>query len=115
MEFNAKTIKTGSQKIDSSRVSKCNKLLKIADKSIAWWDTGEEYLSEDLSGDLQDERQKKSWKKGNLKPKYQVQKPATTYNNNQNPQRQHQSIILILEWSRRGFFLWRKHHHRQFT
>ena len=42
MEFNAKTIETGSQKIDSSRVSKCNKLLKIADKSIAWWDTGEE-------------------------------------------------------------------------
>ena len=69
MEFNAKTINTGSQKIDSSRVSKCNKLLKIADKSIAWWDTGEEYLSEDLVGDLQDESQKKKLKKGQFETK----------------------------------------------
>ena len=37
-------------------IKKWNKLLKIADKSIAEWGTVEEYLSDDLASDSEDDR-----------------------------------------------------------
>ena len=62
-----KLIKNGSQKRASKLaksikedIEKRNKLLKIADKSIAGWGTVEEYLSDDLASDSEDDRKIKA-------------------------------------------------------
>ena len=62
-----KLIKNESQKRASKLaksikedIEKRNKLLKIADKSIAGWGTVEEYLSDDLASDSEDDRKIKS-------------------------------------------------------
>ena len=62
-----KLIKNGSQnrasklaKSIKEDIEKQNKLLKIADKSIAGWGTVEEYLSDDLASDSEDDRKIKS-------------------------------------------------------
>ena len=62
-----KPIKNGSQK-RASKLAKSikedterrNELLKIGDKSIAGWGTVEEYLSDDLASDSEDDRKIKS-------------------------------------------------------
>ena len=62
-----KLIKNGSQKRASNLaksikedIEKRNKLLKIADKSIAEWGTADEYLSDDLASDSEDDRKIKA-------------------------------------------------------
>ena len=62
-----KLIKNGSQK-RASKLAKSikedterrNELLKVGDKSIAGWGTVEEYLSDDLASDSEDDRKIKS-------------------------------------------------------
>ena len=63
MDTIVKLIKNGSQKRASKLaksikedIEKRNKLLNIANKSIAGWGTVEEYLSDDLASDSEDDR-----------------------------------------------------------
>ena len=64
-------------------IEKQNKLLKIADKSIAGWGTVEEYLSDDLASNSEDDRkikaaERRALQKQNIRRKNQRLSATTT-------------------------------------
>ena len=64
-------------------LEKQNKLLKIADKSIAGWGTVEEYLSDDLASNSEDDRkikaaERRALQKKNIRRKNQRSSATTT-------------------------------------
>ena len=85
-----KLIKNGSQKRASKLaksikedIEKRNKLLKIADKTIAGWGTVEEYLSDDLASNSKDDRkikagERRALQKQNIKRTNQRSSATTT-------------------------------------
>ena len=85
-----KLIKNGSQnrasklaKSIKEDLEKQNKLLKIADKSTAGWGTVEEYLSDDLASNSEDDRkikaaERRALQKKNIRRKNQRSSATTT-------------------------------------
>ena len=90
MDTIVKLTKNGSQnrasklaKSIKEDIEKQNKLLKIADKSIAGWGTVEEYLSDDLASNSEDDRkikgaERRALQKQNIRRKNQRSSATTT-------------------------------------